>query len=252
MKRYRGPQSSPPRPKALSCAPPHTRELAPHRIDGLPTSFSESPSPFLAPQISPRRVQLFHHFEPLPKPTFRTERRSQPYPSTCTPELVNDVGSSSSSFIPAPVPASIPSGSRLKHASSSPQIVAQQQLESNQRKLAESLFEQVCKLCHSYSDLLSSNQSLSFRRDLISLLVRKYSPSAIKRYCISFLNLARWLFDLDLELQTCSTVDLVDTLRLLHSEWSETDPDSDELQLSPLISLNTLQALRWVSNVLQF
>ena len=37
----------------------------------------------------------------------------------------------------------------------------------------------------------------------------------------------------------------------MHSEWSETDPEEDELQLSPLISLNTLKALRWVSNVLQ-
>ena len=37
----------------------------------------------------------------------------------------------------------------------------------------------------------------------------------------------------------------------MHSEWSENDPEEDELQLSPLISLNTLKALRWVSNVLQ-
>ena len=147
--------------------------------------------------------------------------------------------------------SSPPLGSRQKHASSSPQNVSQQSLEFHQRKLAESLFEQVCAFCFSFSDILSSNQSLSLRPDLISLLIRKYSPSTIKRYCISFLNLAQWLCDLDLAWQSCSTIELVDVLRLMHSEWSETDPDPDELQLSPLISLNTLKALRWVSNVLQ-
>ena len=83
------------------------------------------------------------------------------------------------------------------------------------------------------------------------MLIRKYSPSTVKRYCISFLNLAQWLIDLELDLPSCSTVEIVDVLRLMLSEWSETDPDSDSLQLSPLISLNTFKALRWVSNILQ-
>ena len=258
VKRYRGPQHLPSRPKAASCTPVHSRELAPDRIDGLPNTsavrppscFVDNPYPVLAPQISPRRTQVFQNFEPLPPPVFKSARRSQPYPSIFHAEHVQDVGSPSSSFVPAPV-SSPPLGLRQKHSSLSPQNVSQQSLEFHQRKLAESLFEQVCIFCISFSDILSSNQSLSLRPDLSSLLIRKYSPSTIKRYCISFLNLAQWLFDLDLDLQFCSTIELVDVLRLMHSEWSETDPDSDELQLSPLISLNTLKALRWVSNVLQ-
>ena len=229
--------------------------MAPNRIDGLPNTSAVrllscfvDPNPLVAPRILPRRTVVFQHFEPLPPPVFNSSRRSQPYPSTLHAEPVQDVGSPS----PAPTPvSSLPVGARQKRSSSCPQSASQQSLEFRQRKLAESLFAQVCSICISFSAILADNQSISLRPDLSSLLIRKYSPNTIKRYCISFLNLTQWLCDLDLSLQFCSTIELVDVLRLMHSEWSESDPDSDELQLSPLISLNTLKALRWVSNVLQ-
>ena len=57
--------------------------------------------------------------KPLPKPTIRTERRSQPYPPSCSQEFVNDTNSVSVPFIPTnPISASILSGARSKHASS--------------------------------------------------------------------------------------------------------------------------------------
>ena len=65
---------------------------------------------------------------------------------------------------------------------------------------------------------------------MTALLVRQFSPSTIKRYCISVLNLIQWLVDLELDLNTCTTIQLVDVRRLMHSEWSETDPDLDSLQ----------------------
>ena len=134
---------------------------------------------------------------------------------------------------------------------SSAQPALQQAHEMKQRKLAESLFEQICHHCCQFSNLFGSDQSLLLRSDMTALLIRQFSPSTIKRYCISVLNLIQWLVDLDLDLNTCTTIQLVDILRLMRSEWSEADPDSDSLQLSPLISLNTLKAIRWTSKVLQ-
>ena len=251
-----GPQTELVRPKAVCETPPHNRELAPHRIDKFPnaspirpsSNFSAASSPLPAPVIMPRRSQSFEHFAPLQKPVFRTEHRSQPYPSSCLPEPLNDAAG----FTPDdPIPDSTHSDSHFKVTGSRPQLRSQQSVESRQRKLAELLFDQVCQLRITFSTLFANNNSLISRPDLIPILIRKFSPSTIKRYCISFLNLAQWQIDLGLELQHCSIVELVDVLRLMHLEWSDSDPNLDSLQQSPLISLNTLKALRWVSNILQ-
>ena len=254
----RGPQSEPSRPKAHFRLPPHSRELAPHRIDNVivpsqirPNLHLISPScPDAAPKISPRRTQDFSVFTPLPPPAFHSYRRSQPYPSTVGPVLANDLPSE---LNPPPMRVSsiLDSGSDHQATRSSAQPALQQAHEFRQRRLAVSLFEQICHHCCHFSNLFGSDQSLLLRSDMTALLVRQFSPSTIKRYCISVLNLIQWLVDLELDLNTCTTIQLVDVLRLMHSEWSETDPDLDSLQLSPLISLHTLKAVRWISRVLQ-
>ena len=258
LKHSRGPQFDPPRPKACPNMPPHSRELAPHRLDAvsIPSQIrptldpTPNPCPLAAPQYSPRRIQNFSDSAPLPPPVFHNHRRSQPYPSTIRPALVNDL---SFELNPPPVHDLPMLDSGLDHQAkrSSAQPALQQTHEIKQRRLAESLFEQICYHCCQFSNLFGSDQSLLLRSDMTALLIRQFSPSTIKRYCISVLNLIQWLVDLELDLNTCTTIQLVDVLRLMHSEWSETDPDSDSLQLSPLISLNTLKAIRWTSKVLQ-
>ena len=98
LKHSRGPQFDPPRPKACPNMPPHSRELAPHRLDdvSIPSQIrptlgpTPNPCPLAAPQYSPRRIQNFSDFAPLPPPVFHNHRRSQPYPSTIRPALVNE------------------------------------------------------------------------------------------------------------------------------------------------------------------
>ena len=212
-------------------------------------SFVSHPTPFAAPKILPRRPQVFSEFEP-PAPVFSSSRRSQPYPSSFENEQF--VATSTPLDATSPLPTFSPlQGARQSHSRSSPQNASQQHVEFRQTKLAEQLFGQVCSFCISFSVILSNCQSFELQSNFLPLLIRKYSPNTIKRYCVSFLNLTQWLCDLGLSLHNCSVLELVDVLRLMHSEWSENDPEEDELQLSPLIGLNTLKALRWVSNVLQ-
>ena len=257
VKRYRGTQPADPRPQAVCSAPVHSRELAPNRIDGLSTISSVrpqvnlvSPNPLPAPTILPRRSQVFLDQEPPPAPSFISSRRSQPYPSSCEQDLSADASNPLSDH-PLPSVFSPLRGSQSRRTRSSPQSASQQHVEFRQRRLAEQVFEQVCSLCMSFSLILSKYQPFELQSDFLPLLIRKYRPNTIKRYCVSFLNLTQWLCDLSLSLHDCSVLKLVDVLRLMHAEWSQYGQDEDEPSLSPLISLNTLKALRWVANVLQ-
>ena len=78
--------------KACGSAPPHSRELAPFRLDGLALSSLIQPSlpsppppqPPLAPSVRPQRIRPDAHDDPLPPPAFKSCRRSQTYPSEST------------------------------------------------------------------------------------------------------------------------------------------------------------------------
>ena len=113
------------------------------------------------------------------------------------------------------VSSTLDSGSDHQATRSSAQPALQQAHEFRQRRLAVSLFEQICHQCCHFSNLFGSDQSLLLRSDMTALLVRQFSPSTIKRYCISVLNLIQWLVDLELDLNTCATIQLVDVLRLM-------------------------------------
>ena len=182
-----------PRPKAASVTPAHNRELAPDRLDGLANvsairpqlSFVSHTSPLAAPKILPRRSQVFSEFEPPPAPVFRSSRRSQPYPSSCENELFTEASTPLGATSPLPMFSPL-QGARQSHTRSSPQNASQQHVEFRQRKLAEQLFEQVCSFCISFSVILSNCQSFELQSNFLPLLIRKYSPSTIKRYCVSF------------------------------------------------------------------
>ena len=254
--------------KASRQVPPHNRELAPFRLDGhigpsaiRPCIPKCAPTPLSRPCFhQPSRYDHELHIAdaPLVKPIFQTNRRSQPYPTDrrlqevvvanrflCSEERCQvdrpNARTVCNDTFDAPMRAAF-SGAPRPNRGFQP---LQSAKEKEKRNHALSLWTEVCSALAHLSKILASLQESAFGDDCVQMLIRQYSENTVLRYSAAVLNFLQWVKDLDIDLDSLSVGEVVDILRLMHSDVLE-----DDAAKTPLVSLNTLKALRWCSSTL--
>lgn len=257
VKRYRrDPVQAPPRLVRPQSAPAHHRSLAEFRVDAFQGVSNirpiYAPRPVLGfpiPRAHPRTGVARPCADcPLPRPSFRSNRRSQSYPSL-QPRHAPAVGPQLSSPIITPhhhksVSQSV--SQDLPNVSTCPatSFTTHQVIHSHRRQLALKLWTQLCNLVAFFSPVLQTFWNTSLQDPMLSRLIASFSDSTLLKYLPQVLHFFECLVELDIKL------DQVQPNHVLEILWSLQDDPNESLE--GMSSFSCIRALRWAVKLLQF
>ena len=207
------------------------------------TSSQPLPVPVFAPTAT--RIQR-PPASPLPAPVFRSNRRSQPYPSTrpaWTPSL--EVRASPSQHVQSATPVAAPLASRP--VLNPPIFRTQKQFHCAQREIALRLWRQFCFLNWSVSPVLAALQASKVQDIMLERLIRPFADSTLLKYLPQLLHFYQCILDLGIGLDNLSTANVLDVL------WSFQDAFhwADQQTADSVSALSHIKALRWGTKLLQ-
>ena len=204
-----------PQPAARPAFPPHGRELAPFRIDGVsgPSWIPRCDNPVPAPVWGPTSTRISPDASPLPKPVFQSAQMYSRYPSEFRAFLQVLQGVQQPAVLPtapqarpgpytAAPPAVRPSSSALVRQADLHALNGPNRL----------LWQQLASLLQPISTVLADIEFSRYSTFLVDKLLSSCSDTTLLRYLHSLLSFFHVLRDLQLDLVSLTSAQVMDAL----------------------------------------